>query len=170
MKKAVIIFLTAAILLQLSGCLTKKADTDESQSEEVKSSVSSSSTDSDISDFIPTDVETADISTRDMALSPFDFPYDTNEIGTHLEDYAEGLGMVYNGTITLADAKSITKIQTREAASGDVLKRWCEDEIDDALLIARSCGISANNVHFCYSITKSAKYDYEYDITILAKY
>lgn len=170
MKKITTVLLITALLLQLTGCLTKKADTESVQTDEEESSVSSESSESSTSNPIPADVETADVSTKDTAVSPFDFPYDTDEIEMYLEDYAESLGMVYNGTITLADAKSVTKIQTREAAGGDALKKWCEDEIDDILLMARVCGISANNVNFCYSITDSAKYDYEYDITIFAKY
>lgn len=170
MKKITTIFLITALLLQLTGCLTRKSDTESVQTDGEESSVSSENTKSITSNPIPADVETADVSTKDTAVSPFDFPYDTDEIEMYLEDYAESLGMVYNGTITLADAKSVTKIQTREAVSGDALKKWCEDEIDDILLMAHVCGISANNVHFCYSITDSAKYDYEYDITIFAKY
>lgn len=169
-RKIIVIALAAVMVLPFAAC-TKKQDS--------TSSVSSAAVSSVVSEVAkPEETETADtpdtpespdLSQKEEYLSPFEFPYKTIDIKDELEEYGEKKGMIFNGTLTMQDAKSVVKIETRSAVNGRVLEAWCKDEIDGILSLAKSNGLSPADIGFNIAVYESSRYDGEYDITIYSK-
>lgn len=172
-KRIVLIALAMMMALPIAGCKKKQNNT---SSEEVSSVVSEVSEPEkteepetkDTPDTVDTP-ESPDLSQKEEYISPFEFPYEIADIKGALEEYGEQKGMTFNGTLTMKDAKSVIKIETRSAVNGRVLEAWCKDEIDDILTLAKNNGLSPNDVNFNIAINESSRYDGEYDITIYSK-
>lgn len=170
-KRIVLIALAAVLLLPFTAC-RKKEQNDISPAEDNSSIVSvAEQKQSDVTDEsdTPDTPESPDFSQKEEYISPFEFPYEPSDIKDELEDYGTEKGLRFNGTLTMKDAKSVTKVETRGAVNGRVLETWCQNEIDDIITLAKNNGLSPYDVEFNVAVYESSRYDGEYDITFYSK-
>lgn len=171
-KRIVIIALAAAMALPLAGCLKKKEKEDVSSSEDnssVVSIVEQEKSETPDTHYTPDTPESPDFSQKEEYVSPFEFPYEPSDIKNVLEEYGEEKGLRFNGTLTMTDSKSVTKVETKGAVNGRVLETWCKKEIDDIITLAKNNGLTAFDIEFNIAVCESSRYDGEYDITIYSK-
>lgn len=171
-RKIIAITLAAIIILPFSGCLKKKEKEDVWSSEDNSSVVSIVEQEkSETPDTLdtPDTPESPDFSQKEEYISPFEFPYEPSDIKDALEDYGTEKGLRFNGTLTMQDAKSATKVETRSAVNGLVLEAWCKSEIDSIITLAKDNGLSAYDVEFNVVVYESSRFDSEYDITFYSK-
>ena len=171
-RKIIAITLAAVMVLPFSGCLKKKEKDDASSSEDNSSVVSVAEQEkSETPDTLdtPDTPVSPDFSQKEEYISPFEFPYEPSDIKDVLEEYGEEKGLRFNGTLTMQDAKSVTKLETRSAVNGRVLETWCNEEIDDIIALAKNNGLTAFDIEFNIAVYESPRYNGEYDITIYSK-
>lgn len=162
------------MLLQLTGCLTKKEDTDATQTVSVIPAAEDVDTSSEQSDSTYSKYSyevTADPNyQREPFDSPFEFPYDKDGMAKELREYAEEIGMISDSRLSPDEATSMQLVKSREAVNGRVLITSCLSAVDAIRTLARSRGTTANDIIFNVTITESTEYECEYDIIIFAKY
>lgn len=169
-KKITAIALLAVMVLQLTAC-GKKDKEEVSSTEETSSIVSESPEVKETADTVDTPdiletLDTPDFSQREEVISPYEYPYEPDDLKEELIDYGSSIGLSFNGTLTMKTATSVTKCETRSAVNGTVLETWCKSEIDDIATFAKSSNIPLPDVEFNIMVVNSAKYDGEYIITI----
>ncbi len=178
-RKIIAISLLTVMLLSFSACLKKKEDAVSSvpdtssvvssePAEPIKTDTPDEPDTIDTPD-TPDSPETPDFSQKKEYISPFEFPYEPTDIEDELEEYAEEKGLRFNGTLTMRDAKSVTKVETRSAVNGRILETWCQNEIDDIITLAKNNGLSAYDTEFNVVVYESSRYRGEYDITFYSK-
>lgn len=162
-KKLLAAVLAALTLAAFSGC--KKNDRDEvssSEDTEITSSVAEQSVSPPLEE-----KETTDMPKK--VLSPYDYPYEPDKIQADLISYGEKLGLLFDDEITMMNATSITNNQTRAAATGDVLEKWCKKDIDSIEKLAKYQNVDVGEVSFNVIIYDSPDYSGEYIIGIYAE-
>ena len=160
-KRNIAVFLAITVLAFSAGC-GKNKDT-ASETTDTSSSAADESTD--------TALRTEDTpNTPDKPKkSIYDFPYKTDEIRNDLISYGESLGLTYDDELTMRYADSITNNQTRAAANGKALERWCKKDLDNIEKIAKYRDVDEDDVSFNVIIYDSPDYGGEYIIGIYAK-
>lgn len=165
-KKYLALIVAAAMLTAFSGC---KKDSDKTDDK--------NSTDSQITS-VATAQESLAVGTSDTpdspdkpkkVLSPYDYPYDTEKIKADLIAYGEELGLYYDDTVTMKTATSITNNQTRAAANGKVLEKWCKKDLDSIEKLAAYQNYDIEEIGFNIIVYDSPDYDGEYIIGIYAE-
>lgn len=172
MKKAVIAILLSAILMQFTGCLKKKADTESTQVEP------------DVISEVDTSVEQPDSTSptysyqftpepnfqREPSDSPFESPYNTDGMVAELRNYAEELGMQSDASLQPEDAALLQLVKSKDTVNGKALLTCCNDEIYNILKRGGNRGNAAKDISFNVTVIKSTEYDCEYDIFLYAEY
>lgn len=160
MRRKVIAVLAAALLIAAlpTGC--KKENEEASSSEAVQTTAAVSEIDKP---------ETADTPDSAEELSPYDFPYDIEQVKLELIEYGEQLGLIYDDSVTMKNATSIVNNNTKAAANGAALERWCKQDIDSIIKIAHYQNVALDRIGFNIVIYDSPSYGGEYIIGIYSE-
>ena len=83
-----------------------------------------------------------------------------------LLSYGEELGLYFDDSVTMKNATSISNNQTKAAANGAALEKWCKKDLDSVEKLAKYQNIDVEEVGFNIIIYDSPNYDGEYILSL----
>lgn len=164
-KKFLSVVLAAVMLTAFSACGKEKNNETESNVIDTDTTVSSAA--SEVSSKAAATPDTPDKPKK--VLTPYDYPYNTEKLKADLISYGEELGLYYDDSVTMKNATSISNNQTKAAANGTALEKWCKNDLDGIEKLAKYQNIDIDEVSFNIIIYDSPNYDGEYIIGIYAQ-